>query len=153
PIYMRRLDGSAAVRIGEGNAGGFSADGRWVLTSTGNQISIVPTGAGEPKRLPKSNLNIQGTSWFPDGKRILAVANEPGHGSRLYVQDVAGGGLRPITPELVTARFHPISPDGKSIVATGADRRLAIYSIEPGEPRPIPGVEAEDTPLRWTSDG
>ena len=46
-----------------------------------------------------------------------------------------------------------MSPDGKSVVATGTDRRIAIYPIEPGEPRVVPGTEPDDIPLKWTADG
>ena len=117
------------------------------------QFVLLPTGAGEPRPIPKSDINIQGATWFPDGRRILISGNEPNRGSRLYVQDVSGGKPRAISPEGVTFRFHVVSPDGKSIVATGPDRRIAIYPVEPGEPRVVPGLEPDDIPLRWTADG
>ena len=151
-IYLRKLDGSPAVRIGDGNSGGLSPDGRWVLTWN-KKLTIVPTGAGEPKTLEDAGLLVAYASWFPDGHRVLLSAAEPGHGSRLYVQDLAGGEPRPITPNLVSTKFHAVSPDGKWIFATGADRRIAIYPAEPGEPRPVPGLEPEEIPMRWTPDG
>lgn len=155
-IYLRKLDGSPAVRIGEGNALAISPDGRWALAgrdSDRGQLTLLPTGAGEPKLLAKSNLNIQSSTWFPDARRILISGNEPGHGSRLFVQDIPDGKPRAITPEGVSFLFSTLSPDGKSIVATGPDRRVAIYPTEPGEPRPVPGLEPEDTPLGWSKDG
>ena len=69
------------------------------------------------------------------------------------MQDIAGGKPRAISPEGVSFIFPTLSPDGKSVVATGPDRRLAIYPIEPGEPRPLPGQDPQDVPLRWTPDG
>jgi Tol biopolymer transport system component/predicted Ser/Thr protein kinase len=154
-VYLRKLDGSPAVRIGEGGSWGFSPDGRWVLTTREeqSQFTLLPTGAGEPKLLPKSGVNCQAATWFPDGRRILISGNEPGHGSRLFVQDIPDGKPRAITPEGVNFIFHAVAPDGKSAVATGADRRIAIYPIEPGEPRAVPGMELDDIPLRWTADG
>src|SRR6185369_5482447 len=92
-------------------------------------------------------------NWFPDGRRILISGHEPGRGSRIFVQDVAGGKPRAITPERVSFLFHPISPDGRSIVATGTDGRLAIYPAEPASPRPLPGLDPGDIFLRWTPDG
>jgi serine/threonine protein kinase/Tol biopolymer transport system component len=156
-VYLRKLDGSAAVRIGDGGAWGFSPDGRWALTirreGQGSQITLLPTGAGEPKPLPKTDILAGAATWFPNGRRILFSGNEAGHGSRLFVQDIPDGKPRPITPEGVGIRFDVISPDGKSIVATGTDRRIAIYPAEPGEPHVVPGTEPDDIPLRWTSDG
>ena len=154
-IYLRKLDGSAAVRIGEGSSYGFSPDGRWALSirqAESGQFTLLPTGAGEPRVLPKTGINCQSATWFPDGRRILISGNEPGHGSRLFVQDISGGKPRAITPEGVHFLFQAVAPDGKSVVATGRDRRVAIYPIEPGEPLAVPGMEPDDIPLRWTAD-
>jgi hypothetical protein len=117
------------------------------------QFTLLPTGAGEPKLLPKSGISYQSAGWFPDGRRILISGNEPGHGSRLFVQEIPDGKPRAITPEGVHFIFDAIAPDGKSAVATGPDRRIAIYPTEPGEPRVVPGLEPDDIPLRWTDDG
>jgi Tol biopolymer transport system component len=156
-IYLRKLDGSPAVRIGEGGAIGFSPDGHWALSIKeleNGQFTILPTGAGEPRELAKTGIACQSATYFPDARRILLSGNEPGHGSRLFVQDISGGKPRAITPEGVSFTFAgAITPDGKSVVATGPDRRLAIYPIEPAEPRPLPGQEPDDVPLRWTADG
>jgi Tol biopolymer transport system component len=156
-VYLRKLDGSPAVRIGDGSSWGFSPDGRWVLTirrdGERSQLALLPTGAGEPRQLPKTDILAQAAAWFPDGRRILFSGNEPGHGSRLFVQDISDGKPRAITPEGVGIRFDVVSPDGRSVVTTGADRRIAIYPIEPGEPRIVPGTEPDDIPLRWTADG
>jgi Tol biopolymer transport system component len=152
--YLRKLDGSPAVRVGEGDAWSFSPDGRWLATLPApGQLAIVPTGAGETKLLTKTDLQIRVALWFPDGKRLLISGNEPGRGSRLFIQEVAGGKPRAITPELVSVLFHAISPDGKSVVATGSDGRLAIYPTEPASPRAIPGIDPADIHLRWTADG
>ncbi len=155
-VYMRKLDGSPAVRLGPGGAIAFSPDGQWILATPdfeGNQFELLPTGAGEPKVLPKTGLSCQSGGWLPDGRRFLTSCSEPGHGFRIYVNDVSGGKPRPITPEGINFIFPGIAPDGKSFTATGPDRRIAIYPVEPGEPRPVRGIEPDDIVLRWSSDG
>ncbi|MEP6994387.1 MAG: protein kinase [Acidobacteriota bacterium] len=155
-IYLRKLDGSPAVRIGDGAALGLSPDGHWALALKdlgSDQLTLLPTGPGEPKALAKLGLSIQSASWLPDGRRILISASEAGHGIRLFVLDIANGKPRAISPEGVAFLFPTVAPDGKSVVATGPDRRIAVYPIDPGEPRPVPGLQPEDTPLRWTAAG
>ena len=155
-VYLRKLDGSPAVRIGEGNGLALSTDGRWALAGQDMQhgeLALMPTGPGEPRMLSKSNLNIQAATFFPDGARILISGNEPGRGSRLFVQDIQGGQPRAISPEGVGNPFPSVAPDGKSVVATGPDARVAVYPTEPGEPRPVPGLEPDDIPLSWSREG
>ena len=157
PIYLRQADGSPAVLLGQGGSFDLSPDGRWVLTASfpgRDELVLLPTGPGQRRQLGKAGLDYQWASFFPDGRRILATASEPGHGSRLFVQDVSGGKPRAITPEGVTALGgEPVSPDGRSIVATGPDRRIAIYSVEPAEPKAIAGIDPSELPIRWTEDG
>jgi len=155
-IYLRKLDGSPAVRIGDGEGYGLSPDGKWAVTTKlpdRRPITLIPTGAGEPKTLDIGNLICQWANWFPDGKRILIMGSEPGRGSRLYVQDLGGGKPRAITPEGVSNLSQSISPDGQSIAARGPDGRIAIFPVQPGEPRPVPGLEPADVAIRWTADG
>jgi eukaryotic-like serine/threonine-protein kinase len=155
-VYTRALDGSPAVRIADGEGYAFSPDARWALTlktPERRQIVLVPTGAGEPRAVDVGNLTCGWANWFPDGKRILLSASEPGRGVRLYTVDLAGGPPRAISPEGVTIAAQVISPDGRSIAARGPDGRFALYPAEPGEPRPIPWLAPEEVPLRWTADG
>ncbi len=155
-IYLRPLDGSPAIRIGEGRSFGISPDGRWVLMTRkpgSGELALLPTGAGEPRPLPKIDLALQWASWFPDGRRILISGSEPGHRERLYVEDLPDGKPRAFTPEGVGTGFHAVSPDGKSVFALGPELKLAIYPVEPGEPRPVPGLAPEELSMGWTSDG
>ncbi len=154
--YVRGLDGSPSVRIGEGEGYGFSPDGKSAVTSKlpeRRTIAVVPIGAGETKPLELGSLTCQWANWFPDGKRLLLNATEPGHGFRLYVLDVAGGAPKAISPEGVTIGGQAVSPDGRSVVARGPDGRIAIYPTDPGEPRPVPGLAPGEAAIRFTSDG
>jgi serine/threonine protein kinase/Tol biopolymer transport system component len=158
-IFLRKTDGSPAAHLGDGIAGGLSPDGNWaisVLPTTPSQIVLLPTGAGSPKTLDRYNIEDYGaTDFFPDGQRILFSGSEHGHAMRDYVQDIEGGKPTPLTPEGVASpwKTHPISPNGKSIIALDPDGKLYIYPSDGGDRRLLPGVLPGDIPLRWGADG
>ncbi len=156
-VFIRRTDGSPAVRIGDGNPLSLSPDGRFAIAKTLTsppQIVLLPTGAGEPTMLPFGAVEGDQAAWFPDGRRILLEGHEAGHGARLYVAGADGGSVRPISGEGVRINgSKPVSPDGMSVTATGRDGRSYIYPVDGGEPRLIPGLSEDDEISRWTSDG
>jgi eukaryotic-like serine/threonine-protein kinase len=154
-VYIRKTDGSPAVRIGEGFGQALSPDGKWAVAilhpATDPQLVIYPTGAGEPKLLSKEGLTVLNAGWMPDGKRILFTASEPGRGLRLYMRDLLGGKPRALTPEGYRGdRF--VSPDGATTVVIGPDRRTYLYSISGGEPTAIPGLDANDRVDQFSAD-
>jgi hypothetical protein len=155
-VYMRDLSGSPAVRLADGAVYGFSPDGKRMIgrDPAAKQLMLLPTGAGQPVMLPRPNLTLQSAALFPDSERLLVAGSEPGHGMRLYVQDREGKTTRPISEEGINATFsQPISPDGRLVAALGPDHRLAIYPVEGGAPRTVPGVEPGEVFARWTLDG
>jgi len=153
--YLRKTDGSPAVLLGQYKSFDLSPDERSVLAvNPANQLVLLPTGAGQPRMLPSNGVAYQGCFFSSDGRGIFCSGNEPGHGSRLFVQGVDGSKPRPITPEGVTLSIAgAVSPDGRTIAAFGPDRRLMLYPSEPGEPRAAPGIQADELPVRWTGDG
>jgi hypothetical protein len=156
-VFIRRTDGSPAVRIGDGNPLSLSPDGRFAIAKTlssPTQIVLLPTGAGEPKTLLFGTVEGAQASWFPDGRRILLEGHEADHGARLYVAGADGGSIRPISGEGVRINgSNPVSPDGTFVTATGRDGKSYVYPVNGGEPRPIPGLSEDDEISRWSSDG
>jgi len=155
-VYLRTTDGAPAVRLGDGQVQDISPDGKWVLalasSSGGPRLTLLPTGAGDPKPIPVENMQVTGGTFIPpDGKRLAVGASEPGQGVKAYVLDLAGGKPRAFTPELTGA--GAVSPDGKLFATNGADKRPVIFPIDGGSPRPIAGLEPDDTPVQWGSDG
>jgi Tol biopolymer transport system component len=155
-VYIRKTDGSPAVRLGEGNAQDLSPDGEWAIaivhSASDPQLVAYPTGAGEPKVFSKENLSVYGASFLPDGKRLVLTASEPGHGPRLYLRDFEGGKPRAISPEGYQG-IGVLAPDGKWTIATGPDRKRYLYPLSGGEPAAIPGLEREDSVDQRTADG
>ncbi len=156
-VYIRGTNGSPPVRLGDGSAAALSPDGRWVIAQNQDapaQLVLLPTKAGESKPLTNDAINHTNLArWFPDGKRFLFSGNEPGHGVRLYIQEITGGKPQPITPEGVAAGAFAISPDGQRVAGVGPDDKGYLYPATGGQARPIPGFSPGDGPINWTEDG
>lgn len=133
-VFLRKTDGSPAVRLGEGGFGALSPDGNWVITAVGSPAKLVllPTGVGEPRQLTDDKIDHFNFAWLPDSKSIIYAAAESGHAARSYLLDTQGGTPRPITPE-GTIGFLP-TPDGKFVLAVDAKRVRWLYPIAGGEP-------------------
>jgi hypothetical protein len=154
-VYLRRTDGSPAVRLGKGSAAALTPDQKWAIMQTPGspaQLRLVPTGAGEAQVLTDDKINHQWVRCFADGKRFLFSGDEPGHGVRLYVQDLSGGKPQAITPEGVNGLTFAISPDGQQVAAIGPDDKGYLYPVAGGAPRPIPGLQPGEQPIGWGQD-
>ena len=157
-IYLRSLDGSPAVRLGDGSALSISPDGKWIISNDVHklpaQLTLLPTGSGETRQLTHDSINHSAASWFPDGQRIVFIGTEPGRGVRVYVQDLKGGEPRAITPEGFGESHNAVSPDGQWICARDiANQKWELFPADGGEPRTIPGTEQNDRVIQWTPDG
>jgi Tol biopolymer transport system component len=155
--YLRKLDGSPAVRLGDGSTSTLSPDGAWAISilhpASSPQIVLLPTSVGEPKPLSREGLDIVEADFLPDGKRIVFSATESGRGMRLYLRDVGGGKPTAVSPEGYFFYRGTVTPDSKFVVARGPDRRMYLYPLEGGEPTGLPGLTDEHLPVRFAPDG
>jgi hypothetical protein len=160
-VFVRDVDGSPAVALGQGYGLALSHDKHWALsqrlTEPNHEIWLLPVGPGQPRRLSPPNLQPAiAASFLSDDKRVIYVAQEQGHGFRSWMQDLNGGSPQPITPEGV-AGFR-VSPDDKWLLVNGgrqaavALRTPNLVPIAGGEPKQIPGLHPEDVILGWSSD-
>ena len=156
PTYtaaVRDMQGSPPIPLGEGMAGDFSPDGKWVITTVSyTQVELLPTGAGTIRKLDPGGIQQYRHTlhWMPDGKRILFTGNQPGRPARCFIQDIDGGKPRPITAEGVVG--CQISPDGQLIAATDLkESAIRLYPLDGGPPRAIPGLLPGEA-FKWTPD-
>ena len=162
-IYLRAMDGSPAVRIGEGHARALSPDGKWVLAvapeggEAAGSLIVLPTGPGAPRRLDRGGLGDFGwASWMPDGRSIVFSASPDGGASRLFLQAVPDGQPRPISPDGVRLQpaASPVSPDGRFVAAVRQGSTYLFPIDGQGEPRAVAGIDpATERVIQWTSDG
>jgi Tol biopolymer transport system component len=154
-VYVRKADGSPAVRLGPGVGADLSPDGRLALavagTSTSKRLVLYPIGVGEPRTLAPNGLRIDQIAWLPDGRGFVFSGAEPDRGSRLWVQGIDEPKPKAFSPE--GYRMNASSPDGKLVAAIGPDRRLYLYPIAGGEPTPIPGLVPGEIVSGWRHDG
>ncbi|MGA2356574.1 MAG: protein kinase [Terriglobales bacterium] len=152
-VFLRSTDGSPPAAIGEGVAMALSPDGKWAITkpAKGGPLNLVPTGTGESRQLTHDTVTYRATRFFADGKRVLAAGIEVGHGGRDYLIDVSTGDSKPITPEGIVGT--QLSPDEKYVAVLGPDGKRGSWPLEGGGFRAIPGLQAKDVVIGWTSDG
>jgi hypothetical protein len=152
-VYLRKTDGSLAVRLGTGGALALSPDGKSALTMARSrqELRVVPVGVGEPRTitLPKNFDRYENARWLPDG-RLLVGAIERGNNPRFYVQKI-GGELRAISPPGLQAGAIA-SPDGQRVLVS-IDNKPLMLGVDGGDPQTVSAIENGESPVAWSTDG
>jgi eukaryotic-like serine/threonine-protein kinase len=156
-IYFQQTEGSPPVRLGEGNAVGLSSDGRWVLTllvGPPRELVMIPTGAGNSKKIPVEGIEPKWAWLLPNGKGIMVQAPDKA-GNPLVVVGPEGGKPTPVRADEYTDRAMALSPDGDRFVYSTKAGQLRIAALSGGEPTTVPGAPlmVEDHLAQWSADG
>jgi eukaryotic-like serine/threonine-protein kinase len=153
-IYLRKTDGSAAVRLGYGNRPSLSPDGKWVVCirrePARSRLMLLPTGPGESRFLNVEGVYYESLGWFPDSKRVVFTGNEPERPVRTWMYDLDSEKATPLTAE--GTRGSQVSPDGRWFVIAGP-HRLSLAPIGGGAPRAISEWQNGEAVVRWSADG
>jgi Tol biopolymer transport system component len=155
--YLRATDGSAAIRLGSGRALALSPDAKWAICGPTPfppwpYLEVIPTGAGQSRRLEGQGLSYSRARCLADGKRIIVSANEPNRRARLFIHDLSGTNPVPITPE--GAGSFVVSPNDSTVaVKFGTAIRLYDVNDPRSAPREIPGLTGTESPVSWTTGG
>jgi len=162
-MYLRRTDGSPAVRLGEGNGFAFSPDGKWLAGYTTQdgvtrKFVLLPTGTGEEKEVTVPGL-AKGSGllvgWLPGDQNYLVMGALPGKKGpwQLFAWDAVAGTVRPVSPEGMSGEGLPLlSRDGRRFFHRGPDAAWHIYSISDGKQSDMRGLTPHDIPAGWYSD-
>lgn len=154
-IYLRKTDGSPAVRLGDGSALAISPDGKFVTgypsrESATKQFELMPTGPGEIKPTPKGIV----MGWLSGDQNYLLATDG---GSRGTVQfcawDARTDKMRAVSPKGMPQARPIVSPDRRFYLAQSPEHRWSVYSVDTGEGRPVPGLTEHDLPINWRADG
>jgi serine/threonine protein kinase len=160
--FVRKTDGSPAVKLGSWDEPVLSPDGTRFLavesTVVGKwNLSVVPIGVGEIHSFEVAVVqDLQSLGWMPDGKSIYYAADD-GNGFRMYVRDLVGGPPRAVTPVIAVRSYyfetHLVSPDGKFLFARDTSGKAKLYPVAGGQPKDVAGWLPEDVWITWTKDG
>ena len=136
--FLRKIDGSPAIRLGSGEGLALSPDGRWVIAQKLDpspvQLVLLPTGAGQARPLTNDDITHVTAEFLPDGKRFIFNGFKPGKPSRAWIQSLDGGDPTPILPEGAT--FLRVSPDGAWIAVRDLDGQRKLYPTKPDSATP-----------------
>jgi len=159
-FYLQKTDGSPPVWLGDGDGQAISPDGRSVLAvlihTTPQQLIVVRTGAGEARTLEPGPVVRYTRAVFDSSGRKVVFSGIDSHGAEhVFVQELDAGPPRAVTSDDVgLPRIgRPVSPDGRRVVALGADGLPALYPLAGGNPQAVPSLVETDVPICWTPNG
>ena len=155
-LFVRKLDGTPPVRLGDGRIGVLSPDGKRLLVAVpgknGSQ-KVVPVGAGEPVSIDTEGMAPVGGAWFPDSRRLFIGLLPERPPPRFFIVDASSGEKRPISLPGSAASEILITPDSGHILTDREDGSWVLYPLEGGTAVPVRGFEAGDRPVRFSPDG
>ncbi len=159
--YVRKVDGGAPVKLGDGYAAGITPDASIVaaaLNSQPHKVYLYPTGVGDQRVIDIGELTVAfGTfendlTFSKDGRLAALSAYDKNGEIRDFLLDLSSGKVRPITQ--AGTRSGKLSPDGTRIaIHDVAAEKYVLVDVVSGKVSDIPGLEKEDEVLGWTADG
>jgi hypothetical protein len=167
-IYLRETGGAPPLLLGYGSVLALSPDASWIAVvkrqfGEDPELLLVPTGAGQPRSLDVGDLRLRqhGDAWVagssPDDPGALVFVALAGDGApHLYhLPLVEGAAPRAITPPdfALAPLGHTTSVDGSRVIAKPAGGPAVEFDLDGKGPRPVPGIEPDDLPLRFDPDG
>jgi hypothetical protein len=158
-VYLRKTDGSPAVRLGDGQGMDLSADGHWALSinpGPPRSLVLLPTGAGSPQKIPIEDFEPFFAFFLPGGKGYGLVA--PGKDEPVSLRVVGREGGKPRRVQAENTGWDAsgaVSPDGESIIYVAKTGELRIVPVSGGAGRVVPGppLQHGDYPNEWSADG
>jgi TolB protein len=118
------------------NAGVWSPDGRWLVTSTGSSLRLVPADSGVERELyrgPPGMIEASAPKWVSGGTTVLFRARDRDGSDAFRLVPVTGGQSRPLVrfddPNRPSSRGE-WATDGRRLYFTIDDRQSDIFVAE-----------------------
>lgn len=151
-VYVRKIDGSGGMRIGDGISQTISPDKSWVLSLTPSfdRLLAIPTGTGEPREIGRGTAH--GWAWLSATSVFYCGAEAASE--RCFIVDLHGKrSPRPVAGYVHLGWFQA-SPDGNTIAAqTIGEERVVLVDVRAGTLQPLVGALGGERPIHWIRDG
>ena len=130
------------------------------------EIYVMDADGDNPQNLTNDPNDDRQPSWSPDGKRIVFMAQRPGHfrgklgiTSEIYVMDADGGNQQRLTENRQNDWYPSWSPDGERI-AFSSDRKgdfenfeIYVMDTDGGNQQKLTNHRSTDDSPSWSPDG
>jgi hypothetical protein len=157
-VYLRKTDGSPAIRANDGHAYRLSPDGSWLFGYTLNpdgsrRFVMSPTGPGEEVEVRAPGLDATIVYGWLDGQRYLVGGHLTGKQWQCFVWDAGSGTLHPLCPEgSPDSSAYFVSPDRKWALVWGGPNGWSEYPVNGGPAQAVHGVERGEAAIGWRED-
>ena len=156
-VYVRRCDGSPAVRLGDGVPQDISPDGSWVLVQTGSppELKVLPVGPGSMRAVPVSGETPYTVGVTTDGKGIYMFHHLDGGAFTFSTVGLDGGRSQTVPLPDMAERGYALSLDGARLayVTTQGILMSASFSGNPAQRLPGPPIDDTEDLRGWSGDG
>lgn len=146
----------------------YRADRQGFLENGLRQLFTVPADGGTPRQVTTGEWASNGTTWMPDGKRLLFTslrtpdAEYAWRESEIYAVDVASGAISALTKRKGPDNNPTPSPDGRYVAYTGYDSTdatwkdaiLYVMDADGGNVRALTEkLDRSPSGMLWSPDG
>ena len=153
--YIRKVDQRDAVRLGDGDPLSISPDGKWAAVRPLDEegLQLVPTGAGEARRLPSHGLKLDWVLFLRDGKRLLLGGVDDKKAFGYFLQRIDTGEIERLPGGASADGYAALSPDGTRVAIGPTGDTVWIHPLDGSPAQSVGGFEEGEWVLQWSADG
>ena len=153
--YLRKADGTDAVRLADGDPLTLSPDGKWALvisTDARKVLSVCPTGVGTA-RLLENDVRADWGAFVAGGRQVLLAGVGPDGAFRAYLQPTEGGPAQPWPGHVSQEAFCLVSPDGGRVALGPMAGKVAICGLDGKLLKELGGIGDGEILVQWHRSG
>jgi hypothetical protein len=158
-IYLRKTDGTPAIRANDGHAYKMSPDGNWMsgytLNADGSRRFVLwPTGPGEESAINPPGIGTTiAYGWLDGEQRYLVGGPLAGKKWQCFVWDARRKTLQPVCPEgAPDSLSYFVSPDRQQVLLPRPPDGWITYPANGGPAQEVHGIAPEEDVIGWRED-